>query len=107
MNVFTELINIYMLAYQQSVERCIIHFVALQVIAVIPNLYMVTITDDKLRLRLFKAHKSLKVTKRGEDMKWSQRPLLNKLERLLYRVHRSIYVSVIFYFSPFIVIWLQ
>ena len=55
-----------MLAYQESVERCIIHFVALQVIALIPNLYMGTITDDKLRLRLFSAHKSLKVTNRCE-----------------------------------------
>ena len=106
-NVMVELINIYMLAYQKSVEICIINFVALQAIAHVPFLYMGTISDDKLRLRLFSNNKSLKVTNRGEQIEWSQRTFHNKVERIIYKVHRSIYVSVIFYFSPFIVIWLQ
>jgi len=38
-NILAEMLNIYMLAYQHSVEHAIIHFVALEVIIEIPHFY--------------------------------------------------------------------
>ena len=95
-----------MLAYQRTVEKCIIHFVALKVIVEIPTLYAGTIQDDKMYERIFKNQTTLSVTNQGARM-WSSRSLLSKIERMIYKFHRSIYVSVLFYFGPFLVPFIQ
>jgi hypothetical protein len=95
-----------MLAYQHTVEKCIIHFVALKVIVEIPTLYAGTIQDDKMYQRVFKNQTTLIVTNKGAQM-WGSRNALSKIERIVYKFHRSIYVSVLFYFSPFLVPLIQ
>ena len=48
-NLVAEFLNMYMLVYQHTVEHCIIHFVALEVIVEIPHMYMGSLIDDKLK----------------------------------------------------------
>jgi hypothetical protein len=52
-NLIAEFLNIYMLAYQHTVEHCIIHFVALEIIVEIPHIYMGSLIDDKMKERIF------------------------------------------------------
>ena len=44
-SVYCEGINLYLLTFQHTVEHCIIHFVALEVIMEIPKLYFEALTD--------------------------------------------------------------
>ena len=40
---------------------------------------------------------------RGRDIKFMERTTFHKCARILYKVFRSLYVSVLFYMSPFLV----
>lgn len=105
-NLLAEGLNMYMLVYQHSVEHCIIHFVALEVIVEIPHLYMGSLIDDRLKARIFRNQKHLNVLNKGRDIDfWYDRSFMSKVARVLYKFHRALYVSVLFYFSPFIVIF--
>ena len=102
-NILAEVINLYMLAYQHNVEHCIIHFVALEVIVEIPHILMGSLTNDKLKNRIWQRFHSLQTTNKGRDFVFSERDMVNKIGRVLYRVARGFYVSILFYFQPFIV----
>jgi hypothetical protein len=52
-NILAEILNLYMLLYQHTIEHVIIHFVALEIIVEIPHIYMGSLLDDKLRDRIF------------------------------------------------------
>jgi hypothetical protein len=105
-NLVAEFLNMYMLVYQHTVEHCIIHFVALEVIVEIPHMYMGSLIDDKLKQRIFKSQSHLQVSNKGRDINfWEDRSLLSKISRIIYKSHRALYVSVLFYFAPFIVIF--
>ena len=105
-NIFAEVINIYMLTYQHNVEHCIIHFVALEVIVEIPHILMGSMTNDMLKQRIFKQYHNLKITNHGRDIKFSDRELWNKFGRIFYKFARGIYVVVIFYFQPYLIMGL-
>ena len=97
-NIMAEVINLYLLTYQHNVEHCIIHFVALEVIVEIPHILMGSLTNDKLKSRIWKKFHNLQVTNKGRDFVFSKRGLVNKMGRVLYRMARGFYVSVLFYF---------
>jgi hypothetical protein len=97
-NIFAEVINIYMLTYQHNVEHCIIHFVALEVIVEIPHILMGSMTNDMLKQRIFKHFHSLKITNHGRNNKFKDRGFLEKFGRVFYKIARGFYVVVIFYF---------
>ena len=100
-NILAELMNIYMLLYQYKVDYCIIHFVALEIIVEIPGIFMSSLIDDKLIKRVFCDH-NLEIKFKGSELDfWKDRSILNKGQRIIYRVSRSIYISFIFYFCPF------
>ena len=61
--LLTEGINVYLLTYQHSVEHCIIHFVALEVIMEVSNLYYEALLGNKLKSVLH--HIKPKNEKRG------------------------------------------
>merc|ERR1712046_175646 len=91
-----------MLAQQHSIEHCIIHFVALEVVSEIPKLYFESMKGDEKLFEVFE-HPIL-ITKRGRDFKWADRSCGNKIGRLIYKTFRCIYISVVFYMVPFAVI---
>lgn len=99
-----EFVNIYMLAYQHTVQHCIIHFVALEVIMEISNMYFESLKSNKLKEIM---HHAPKYVKCGHEIKFTERSLFHKFARILYKVLRCFYVSVIFYFVPFSVLYLQ
>ena len=94
-----------MLIYQYRVDYCIIHFVALEIIVEIPGIYMASLINDKLKSRIFNTH-NLEIENKGSDIDfWEDREFTNKIQRIIYKVNRAIYVSLIFYFCPFFVLY--
>ena len=80
------------------------HFVALEIIMEVSNLYFESLIDNKLRKIM---HHAPKLETKGRDIKFRDRTLFHKLGRILYKILRSIYVSLVFYFVPFAVLYLQ
>ena len=79
---------------------CIIHFVAMEVIVELTKLYLEALKDNHLE-EVF--HKHPKIVQKGRDIKFSERSLFHKLARLLYKLTRCIYSSLVFYYAPFMV----
>lgn len=100
--IAAQFINIYMLTYQPSVELSIIHFVALEVIVHFTHLYMEALMDDKLT---HVAHHLPKADRRGVDINFSERTCFHKMARILYKILRAFYVSCIFYFVPYAILF--
>ena len=47
--ILCEGINIYMLSYQHTIQHCIIHFVALEVIMEVTHMYFEAINESRLK----------------------------------------------------------
>ena len=90
--------------FWSSVEYTIVYFVALAILVKIPHIYMDCLMDDKLKDKLFEDFTELQIVNPGRDMSWEKRSLFNKIGRVVYRAHRALYVSVIFYFQPFLLV---
>jgi predicted nucleic acid-binding Zn ribbon protein len=92
-----------MLTYQHTVSHCIVHFVALEVIMDVSNMYFEALKGNLLKEVL---HHSPEVVKCGSTIVFRERTCFHKCARVLYKVLRCLYVSVIFYFIPFSVLFL-
>lgn len=103
-SIYCEAINLYLLTFQHTVEHCIIHFVALEVIMEIPKLYFEALTDYQLKDIL---HYHPKNEVKGKDIPLLSRSWFHILARITYKVLRGLYVSVIFYFVPYLSIYLN
>mmetsp|Transcript_12166 Transcript_12166/g.20508 ORF Transcript_12166/g.20508 Transcript_12166/m.20508 type:complete len:144 (-) Transcript_12166:66-497(-) len=103
-SIFAQAINLYLLTYQHTVDHCIIHFVALEVIMEMSQLYLEALTDEKAKEVL---HHHPKIVNRGKDIDFSKRSLFHKVARVIYKFMRAIYCSIIFYFIPFFVWFLN
>jgi hypothetical protein len=93
-----------MLTYQHTVQHCIVHFVALEVVMEISNMYFESLKGNLLKEVL---HHPPDMVKSGSDISMSDRSCFHKGARVLYKILRCFYVSVIFYFIPFSVLLLQ
>mmetsp|Transcript_11642 Transcript_11642/g.17667 ORF Transcript_11642/g.17667 Transcript_11642/m.17667 type:complete len:211 (-) Transcript_11642:29-661(-) len=102
--LFAEAINLYMLTYQHTVQHCIIHFVALEVIMDVSNMYFESLMSNKLKAVM---HHPPQVVHKGRDISFADRSLFHKIARLVYKLTRLIYVGFIFYYVPFVVFFLQ
>ena len=96
-----EYINITLLSMQQSVERCIIHFVALEVIMEVAGLYFESLMGFKIKGIM---HHPPKLVKRSKDIQFTSRSCFHQCARLFYKILRCLYVSLIFYYIPFAVV---
>ena len=68
------------------------------------KIYLESLTDNTLKSML---HSHVNVEKSSKDIKFSERSCFHKFARVLYKSTRSVYVSVIFYFVPFYVLYLN
>ena len=93
-----------MLAYQHTVQHCIIHFVALEVIMEVSNLYFESLKNNTLKDLMHHPPESENSCK---DIDFSDRSCFHKLARVFYKVFRALQVGVIFYFVPFSVMYIQ
>lgn len=50
-------------------------------------------------MEVVEKHPKIKV--KGSDIKFSDRSCIHKIARVIYKILRSLYVGVIFYFVPF------
>ena len=96
--LFTTSICIRMLAFNYSIQKSIIHFVALEMITELPALYFESLIENKAMNVM---HHMPPNKWKGKDKKWEDRTLFHKFARVLYVFLRSFYVSCIFYFLPF------
>lgn len=103
-SIWCEVINIYLLTYQHNVEHCIIHFVALEIIVEIGKMYLESLQKNPLKALL---HHPPKITKFQKDFKEEKLSCFHKVARFLFVTIRTLYVSVIFYFVPFAVLFWQ
>ena len=97
--IYTEIINVYRLSYQHTVEHCIIHFVALEIIMELNKIYFESLNDPKLKEVM---HMRPTLKHKGVDIKFSDRSIFHQLARVAYKLMRSLYISTIFYFVPLI-----
>lgn len=104
MAIAVQVICLRMLAFQHSIAHSIIHFVALEAILELPMLYFESLIDNKLKVIM---HDLPVVEKRGRDIKMSDRSCYHKVARVIYRMYRAVYVSAIYYFIPYAVIFYQ
>lgn len=100
--IFCEIVNIYLLTYQHTVEHCIIHFVALEVIMEISKMYLESLQGNALKAVL---HHPPQRKFNGRDIEFSKRSFFHQCARIIYQLTRTIYVGVIFYYVPFIVVY--
>lgn len=101
----TEFVNLYLLAYQHSISHSIIHFVALEVVAEVSVLYYESQEGTNHLLEVMHHHP--KIMNRGCEIDFKDRSCFHKLFRVLYRGMRCFYVSVNFYFLPFLIFYIQ
>ena len=78
----------------------------MKVIPELPNFFINSLLDDRMIEKIFEFN-VVKIENRGRTINfWKDRSLINKVFRIWYRIFRLIYVSTIFYFQPFIVIFI-
>ena len=94
-----ELLNIYLLSYQKTVDFCIAYFVSFKILLKLPGYFGGSLVEDKLKAKIFEEMKVLKYEKKGSEINfWKDRDALNKIMRLQYKFNRMCYIGVIFYF---------
>lgn len=52
-SLFATVVNVYMLAYQHTIEHCIIHFVALEVVVELPKIYFESMHGEEKLFEVF------------------------------------------------------
>ncbi len=78
----------------------IINFIALGAISEIDNYYAVSLTHLPIKKAL--EENPLKFKKRILNMKFSETSLKQKILLIIYKFYRVLYVSIYFYFTPYI-----
>ena len=93
--------NIYLLTYQPSIEESILYFVALFVIMEFTQLYYESLSRFRLKAVM---HEPVHRMRSGQDINFCERSCFHMFARVLYRVVRILYVSVVFYYIPYSVV---
>jgi hypothetical protein len=104
--ILIECLNIFQLLFWSTVEFTVIYLMAFKIITWVPKLYYESLLDDQLKDKLFESFNTLHILHLGKNVQWNSRSSGNKLGRFVYKLLRAVYVSVIFYFQPFILIFL-
>lgn len=102
--LLAECINITLLTSQHTVDHCIIHFVALEVIMEVSSLYYESLLHNKLTKIV---HHPPAVTNFNRNMSFGDRSIFHKFARVFFKIVRAVYVGVIFYYVPFVVLFTQ
>lgn len=107
-----EFINLFMLTYQHTIAHCIIHFVAFKIVVDLSNIYFESLMNTKLKVIVEHQYQPemddeyREKNKKTRDI-FSERTCFHKIARLIYKVYRCMFVSLNFYFTPFIVVYWQ
>ena len=96
--LFTEIINLLLICGQETVMDCIINYIALGAISQIDNYYAAALTKFPLK----KALEDPLVYENFVHVPFCQRDKAGKFMRLIVKGQRIIYISMYFYFTPYI-----
>jgi hypothetical protein len=70
----------------------------------LPKMYFDALLENPIKAVL-KSH--IKIKNRGRNIRFEDRSATHKIFRVIYRTFRNIYVSLIFYFVPYFVLFLS
>ena len=108
-----EAISIYIIVSLSEVEEIIDYFIALKVVVLLPEIYreacckeLSEIVMEEAKLKYNEDHEADKKMKFTKQM-WKTKGCKYRVARTVYRLLRGFYVSVVFYFVPFSVIFLN
>ena len=100
-SVFNLAIGVILLTFQHSINHAIVHFIALHVVNEVAEFYYESLAANNHLMHNFSQYYPHVETK-GSDIKFSERSCFHKLARVIYRTFRLGYVSIVFYFVPFL-----
>lgn len=108
-SIFGQLVNVTLLLAHRTVEECIILFITLAIVLELPQMYSAALTTGLQEntgttvITQVCKHPVYK-SNAGRHIKFSDRTWFHKLSRIVYKFFRLFYVSIFFYFQPFICI---
>ena len=97
-SLFSEIVNLWLLQSYDDVFRCIIHYVTMAVVCDLSKIYYAALGADQLK-DVFKTPVLRK--NHGTDIEFSERRCFHKGARIVYKIVRGFYISVIFSLVPF------
>ena len=71
----------------------------------LPKMYFESLSDNAMKGLVH--HCKPKIVNRGKQIKFMKRSWFHMIARLTYKLLRAVYVSIIFYFVPFVVLFLN
>lgn len=107
--IICEVLNLFMLTFQHTISHSIIHFVAFEVIIDLSNMYFESLMNNRLK---HVVHHPPKFNEEDTGPQKKPRPFkdktcFHKVARIIYIILRCMFVSVNYYFAPYIVIYWQ
>ncbi len=78
--LLAEVINLWLLSLQHTIQHCIMHFVALEVIMEVSNYYFEALMNNKLKVIM---HHPPKLHVKGDDIKFMERSCFHKVARVI------------------------
>lgn len=104
-----EALNLFMLTFQSTIAHCIIHFVAFKVIVDLSNMYYESLMNNQLKSIV--THPPTFTPEMTGPNKlprpFKDKTCFHKIARLFYIVIRCSFVSLNYYFAPYVVIYWQ
>ena len=98
--IFSEVVNIVMLATRHDVIHCLEHFVAFEILTHIDDLYAEALPHFPLKDAI---HKPLYYEAK---LTFNERSFAQKIVRVFYKTVIVVYQSVYYYFTPFLILYL-
>lgn len=100
-SVYCEIATTIVMVFASEVYQEIVIVLIIAVAIKLPDMYFQSFSNNELKKV---CDEELKVVVRGRFLPFSSRSSLNKVARMVYRVLRTLYVSLIYYFIPFAVL---
>ena len=96
-SLMTEVMNLYLLCSMKEIVQCVIKTLAFRIIAQSSEMYIMPqfILEEVVK-------DPPKVTKRSKDISFTDRKVVDKVARGIYKVGKIIYKSLYFYFMPYL-----
>lgn len=108
--IFGEAVNLSMLLGHREVERCIIHFITLVVVLEMAQMYYGALTigmgvaGEAGITIVTQVCKEPVIKTDGKQISMSERSCFQKMGRIVYKFLRALFVSLIYYYAPFLVV---
>lgn len=103
-----EIMNVMILFSRPNIYFTIISYITVTLLSDIGRVYYLSISNDRnnVLFDMFLEENRPRVRNRRSDPTlWARRSCQNKVQRLLFKMLRGIYVSACYYFVPFLFLY--